>query len=86
MNSKSKKTLKAIFENPLRSDIRWNDIESLINNLDGTVNQGKGSRVFFYLNGQVGRFHKPHPNQEIEKYAVKGLRDFLEVAGVLPEE
>ena len=86
MNTKNKKLLKEIFEDPIRSDIRWNDVERLINSLDGSVNQGKGSRVWFYLNGQIGRFHKPHPNQEIEKYAVKDLRAFLEVSGVLPEK
>ncbi len=86
MGSKQKKTLSAIFEEPIRSDIRWNDIESLIKSLDGIIKQGKGSRVLFYLNGQVGRFHKPHPHQEIDKYVVKDLRDLLEVAGVLPDE
>jgi len=86
VNNKHKKILKAIFEEPIRLDIRWNDIESLIEGLGGSIKQGKGSRVMFVLSNKDGRFHKPHPEQEIKKYVVKDLRDFLEIAGFLPEE
>jgi hypothetical protein len=86
LSSKQKKTLNAIFAEPIRSDVRWNDVESLIKSLGGSIKQGKGSRIWFYLNGKVGRFHKPHPHQEIDNYVVKDLRDLLEVAGFLPEE
>ena len=85
MNNKTRKTLKAIFEEPIRSDIRWNDIENLVKDFGGNVKQGRGSRVMFELNGKIGRFHQPHPQPEIKKYVVKDLRDFLEEAGILPE-
>lgn len=86
LNSKNRKTLKAIFEDPIRSDIRWNDIENLVKDLGGNIKQGRGSRVMFELNGEIGRFHQPHPHPEIKKYVVKDFRDFLEEAGILPEE
>ncbi len=86
MNNKNRKTLKAIFEEPIRSNIKWNDIESLVKDLGGNMKQGRGSRVMFELNGQIGRFHQPHPQPEIKKYVVKDLRDFLKAAGILPEE
>lgn len=86
MNSKNKKTLKAIFEEPIRSDIRWNDIEKLVKDLGGNIKQGRGSRVMFELSGKIGRFHQPHPHSEIKRYVVKDLRDFLEKAGISPEE
>ena len=34
MNSKHRKTLKALFENPVRSNIVWGDIEKLFVSLD----------------------------------------------------
>ena len=86
MNNKNRKTLKAIFEEPIRSNIRWNDIENLVKDLGGNIKQGRGSRVMFELNGKIGRFHQPHPQPEIKKYVVKDLRDFLKAAGILPEE
>jgi len=86
LNNKNRKTLKAIFEEPIRSNIRWNDIENLVKDLGGNIKQGRGSRVMFELNGKIGRFHQPHPQPEIKKYVVKDLRDFLKAAGILPEE
>jgi len=86
LNNKNRKTLKAIFEEPIRSNIRWNDIENLVKDLGGNIKQGRGSRVMFELNEKIGRFHQPHPQPEIKKYVVKDLRDFLKAAGILPEE
>lgn len=86
LNTKNKKTLNAIFEDPISSDIRFDDVKKLIKSLGGKIKEGRGSRVMFELNGKIGRFHEPHPNPEIKRYVVKDLRDFLEVAGCLPEE
>jgi hypothetical protein len=41
MNSKHAKTLKAIFTDPVRSDIAWKDIVKLFEALGATVSQGK---------------------------------------------
>ena len=51
MNSKHRKTLKALFENPVRSNIVWGDIEKLFVGLETTILEGTpGSRVCVLLN------------------------------------
>jgi hypothetical protein len=47
LNSSRQKTLEEIFEDPVRSDVQWNKIESLIVALGGDVKEGRGSRVRF---------------------------------------
>lgn len=84
LNSKQRRTLEAIYTNPVRADITWTDIESLLRALGANVSQGRGSRVRVFLNGEKSVFHEPHPQKEVCKAAVKSIRDFLENAGVTP--
>lgn len=39
MNSKNRKTLDAIFADPVRSDIKWADIEALFVACGGTLEE-----------------------------------------------
>jgi HicA toxin of bacterial toxin-antitoxin, len=82
MNSKQAKTLKAIFTDPVLSDIAWKDIVKLFEALGATVSQGKGSRVRVLLNEQRAVFHEPHPERVTDKGAVKSVREFLANAGI----
>lgn len=86
MNNKHKKTLKAIFTEPVPSDIGWNDVQSLWIALEAVIEQRAGSRVAVLLNDAVGHFHQPHPQQEIPKWTVKKIKEFLEHAGIEPLE
>ena len=86
MNKKQGQTLTAIFTLPIRSDIKWTDIESLFKALGASVSQGKGSRVRVSLNRVKAVFHEPHPEKETNKGAVKAVREFLENAGIKPED
>jgi HicA toxin of bacterial toxin-antitoxin, len=86
MNSKQGQTLKAIFDLPIRSDIKWTNIESLFKALGAEVYQGRGSRVRVALNGVKAVFHEPHPEKETDKGAVKAVREFLEKADIQPED
>ena len=49
-NKKNKTTLAAIFENPVRSDILWKDIESMLYALEAEISEGRGSRVRIVVN------------------------------------
>jgi len=61
------------------------DVEALIMALGGEIEKGRsGSRVGIYLHGKVTVFHKPHPGKEMDKGAVKNMRDFLEMCEVKP--
>jgi hypothetical protein len=82
MNSRHRRTLTAIFQRPERSDISWRDIETLFVALDAEITEGQGSRVRVALNGVRAVFHRPHPQKETVKGAVRSVRRFLEQAGV----
>ncbi len=83
LNSKNKSILKAIFENPVRSDIAWSDIEGLLRALGGIVDsKRKGSRVGVSLRGVRAVFHEPHPDPWTDKGAVKNVRELLVRCGI----
>lgn len=86
MNSKNKKVLKEIFEEPTKSDIKWVDIENLVKNLGGVIIQARGSRTVFKIGEATNVFHRPHPKPDTNKLTVKDIRDFLERAGITPEK
>jgi hypothetical protein len=81
-----RKTLRAIFDDPVRSSILWADIQKLLIALGAELSEGRGSRVRVYLNQVRAVFHRPHPQKETDKGAVKSMRRFLREAGVGPEE
>jgi hypothetical protein len=68
----------------VRADIAWRDIESLFRGLGAEVSEGNGSRVRIALNGVRAVFHRPHPQKETDKGAVKSVRRFLGEAGIQP--
>ena len=84
MDSKHQKTLEAIFEKPERANIPWRDVEALLIALGAEISDGNGSRRRVALKGVRAVFHRPHPQKETDKGAVKSVRSFLEAAGVKP--
>ena len=81
LNSKQQKILRDLFEDPIRANIDWSDVESLLKTL-GKVTEGSGSWVRAFVNGKVATFHRPHPEKETDKGTVKSVRRFLREAGV----
>lgn len=84
MGSKHRSTLEAIFEDPVRSNIVWRDIEAMLQAAGAEITEGAGSRIRIALNGVRAVFHRPHPQKETDKGAVKSMRRFLTEAGVTP--
>jgi len=84
MNSKHRKTLAAIFSDPVPRSLAWRQIEALFIALGADMIEGRGSRVAFVLNDQRADFHRPHPGKEAKPYQVRDARLFLELAGVKP--
>lgn len=82
MKTKHRRTLADIFSDPVSASIPWRDIEQLFVALGAEVSEGNGSRVRVYLNGVRAVFHRPHPQKETDKGAVKSVRLFLKTAGV----
>jgi hypothetical protein len=77
MNRKQRNTYDALFAEPIRCNIAWSDVVSLIKALGGEVIQKEGSRVRFDLKGISLNIHSPHPQKELKRYQVKAVRDFL---------
>jgi hypothetical protein len=84
MNQKHQATLKAIFDEPVRSSIPWRDIEGMLEAIGAEISEGAGSRVRIALHGVRAVFHRPHPKKETDRGAVRSVRRFLSEAGVKP--
>lgn len=84
MNSKHRKTLEMVFNDPINGNIEWSRIESLFIAIGCKVIEGSGSSVTFEKNGKKAYFHRPHPQNEALKYRVKAAREFLMKLGVIP--
>ena len=80
------RTLCAVFEHPARADLAWADIETLLRALGAGLSEGRGSRVRIYLNGVRAVFHRPHPQKETSRAALRSMRRFLTEAGIVPQE
>ena len=77
MNSKHRKTLAAIFSDPVSGNLPWEQIEALLVTLGCAVVEGNGSSVMFEKDGRRAYFHRPHPQREALIYRVKATREFL---------
>lgn len=84
MNNKHRKTLAAIFRNPVSGTIVWADIESLLVATGAELVEGRGSRVRFVCGDETATFHRPHPTKEALPYQVRDARSFLDAIGVRP--
>lgn len=84
MGPKHKRTLSVIFEDPVRSNIAWRDIEAMLAAAGAEITEGAGSRVRIALNDVRAVFHRPHPKKDTDRGAVKSMRRFLTEAGVTP--
>ena len=84
MNQKHRRTLEAVFEDPVRSNIAWRDIEAMLVAAGAEISEGAGSRIRVALNSVRAVFHRPHPKKEADKGAVKSVRRLLVEAGVTP--
>ncbi len=82
MNTKQRRTLAALFADPINGNLEWRRIESLLLALGCEIIEGSGSRVTFLLNGHRIDLHRPHPEKEALRYRVKDVREFLQRAGV----
>jgi len=82
LKGKHRKTFDDVFKIPVQPGIKWDDIERLFEALGSEITEGRGSRVRVYLNGVRAVFHRPHPEKETDKGAVKSVQRFLTEAGV----
>jgi HicA toxin of bacterial toxin-antitoxin, len=84
MSRKHRRTLEAIFAEPILANVNWVDIVAMLVANGADVTKGKGSRLRIALNGVRAVFHRPHPQKETDKGALRSMRRFLTEAGVTP--
>ena len=84
MNTKHRKTLRAVFTKPTSPSIVFNDIEVLLVALGGQVHEREGSRVKITIKGEQWRCHRPHPGKEAKRHQVEEIRELLERIGEQP--
>jgi hypothetical protein len=48
VHKKQQKNLTRIFEDPVRSDVKWCDIETLIQGLGAEISEGKDQEYGFF--------------------------------------
>ncbi len=84
MNNRHRKTLAAVFTDPVSGTIAWASVEALLLTAGARLVEGRGSRVRFEKDGEVATFHRPHPEREAKRYQIRDARDFLERIGVRP--
>jgi hypothetical protein len=85
MNSKQRRTLAAVFSNPMPKTLPWNDLEALLRAVGSEVVEGDGSRVAFRLKGARVSFRRPHPGNEAQAYQIRAAREFLTTLGITRE-
>ena len=84
MQGKHRRTLAAIFHDPVSGTIKWAAIEGLLIAAGARVIEGRGARVRFEKDGEVETFHRPHPDKEAKRYQIRSARAFLERMGITP--
>ena len=84
MNSRHRKTLAAIFSEPVSGNIEWRKVEALLVAVGCEVIEGTGSRITFVKGDLKAGFHRPHPGKEALRYRVVAVRDYLREIGVQP--
>ena len=82
--NKHRRTLQAIFAEPSRANVNWKDVEAMLAAFGAEISEGKGSRVRIALNNVRAVFHRPHPQKETDKGALRSVRRFLTEAGFTP--
>jgi HicA toxin of bacterial toxin-antitoxin, len=84
MNNKQRKTLEAIFADPVNGNVEWSLIEALFKSIGCRVIEGSGSSVTFEKDSKRAYFHRPHPDRAALRYRVRAAREFLTTLGVKP--
>ncbi|MBI2312879.1 MAG: type II toxin-antitoxin system HicA family toxin [Betaproteobacteria bacterium] len=84
MSHKHENLIRAIFRDPVSSNIHWREVESLLRHLGAEVEPLSGARLRVRLNGQEGILHRPHHSNELDRQGVQHLREYLARARITP--
>lgn len=83
MSHKHERVLEALFAHPISMNLKWNEVEHLLEHLGAEVRH-HGGRATVMLNGEEATFGVPHTKTLSSKDEVVQIRHFLERAGAAP--
>jgi hypothetical protein len=86
MSNRHRRTLAAIFRDPVSATIIWDDVERMLVHYGAKIFERSGSRILVVLGDEKVSLHRPHPRKEALPYVIRGLRQFLTLSGVTPWE
>lgn len=78
--SKHDKTLIKIFRQPTVSDLKWDELTSLLKSLGYSLHKKAGGsrRKFIHqTSNHIISCHEPHPSPHVAKYCVEQIADAL---------
>lgn len=84
MNRPHRKTLAAVFSDPISGNIEWRKIEALFKAVGCEIIEGSGSRITVLHEDRKATFHRPHPGKDALRHQIRAAREFLESIGVTP--
>ena len=82
MNHKHRKVLHSLFAPPVSANIAPRAVESVIEELGGTIEQRHGGRIGVRLNENFAEFH--HPKHTLHPDEARRISRFIRDAGVDP--
>jgi hypothetical protein len=78
-------TLQAVFEDPIRSDIRWSHLKHLFLALGGAVKED-GDRVYIVIRSKINTtraiIHCRHKSEYASTHAVSSIQRLLKTARI----
>lgn len=84
MNTRHRKTLLAVYAEPVPASLPFSEFEALFRALGSEIEEGHGSRMSVLLKGERAHFHRPHPGKEARRYQLRAVREFVERLEITP--
>lgn len=83
--SKHQKALERLCSTPIPSDIKWQELQSLLEHLGYEILQGSGSRRKFFHRDKNAFIscHKPHPSPNVDKGCIADVKEHLKANGFI---
>jgi predicted RNA binding protein YcfA (HicA-like mRNA interferase family) len=78
--SKKDKLLKKFLQIPIKKDLTFSELETLLLSCGFVKLEGSGSAVKFYNSEKdlLINLHKPHPSDILKVYVIKQIREKIE--------
>lgn len=84
MSTRHRRTLEAVFRDPVSATIIWDDVERMLVHHGAVIRERSGSRIEVELSGLRSNFHRPHPQKEAKQYQIREVRALLTQADIEP--